>query len=121
MESALDAVRETRKGVRRAIEGWDGAGIYRIQICIEFLEESVVKLHSAEQLVRKCRPEAREGLAAAVLGLKQDIARLSRVVDAGASFYRGLAQRLGAEQLAYTATGELAENGTPGASESLEG
>jgi hypothetical protein len=120
MASALEALQQARSGVRRAIDEWDASDLSRVETNIRFLEESVDRLRSAEQELRHCRPEVREELVAAVIGLKQDIARISRVVDAGASFYRGLALRLMGSASTYTPSGRMAPSGLTGATENVE-
>jgi hypothetical protein len=107
-----DSIAHARRSVRAVLESSNGAELAQGASCRALLEESVMDLQAIEGHLRSGSPAAPDELRSALLGLKQDIAQIVRVVDAGLAFYRGVALRMGYSSPSYSPDGRIAEEAT---------
>ena len=101
---ALEQITRVSACVRRLIEDWDPADLSRIESIPLSLESSVIDMRVLQGTLLEGAAATGE-LGAGIIELKRNIARMIRLVDAGAAFYRGLGVRLGSCTSSYTATG----------------
>ena len=105
----MEFLNRARLGIRRAMESWNAADLERVEQCCRLLSEAVGDLRVFESAVRKGEVPPSEALCAALLAVKQDVARATRVVDACAAFHRGLAASSGEAPPVYNAEGCIEE------------
>jgi hypothetical protein len=90
MTSAQEQILEARNLVKSAAEHWDAANLTTIGNSVSVLESSVASLATASKILNG--PQEMDGneMRASLRGLKTDVDRLQRLVDASAAFLRHL-------------------------------
>lgn len=110
MDFTAERMAQARRCTRAALDNWDAGDLARVEFCQGLLEESVMDLRAIEDRLRSERAAAPGGLSSGLLGLKQEITQMARVVDAGLAFHRGVALRMGCSAPAYGPQGQFAED-----------
>ncbi|HUO28981.1 MAG TPA: hypothetical protein VMU80_07180 [Bryobacteraceae bacterium] len=108
------AIERARHSVRQALKQWDASDVERIEASRQQLQESVVALKTAIDLLKQGNAGAANGLQPAIRALRRDISAMIRLVDACAAIHRGLTLRLVGALPPYDAAGRTA--GVPEAS-----
>ena len=98
-----------RSGIRQALTGWNAADLPRVQDSCQLLAAAAVDLRLFESAVRTGEVPATPELCDAVLAVKKEVVKATRVVDACVAFHRGLAARTGGAPPVYNAEGCIAE------------
>jgi hypothetical protein len=73
------------------------------------LEDAVTDVWAIEGHLQARIAGVPDDLRSSLLDLKQEIAQIVRIVDAGLAFYRGVALRMGDSSPSYSPGGSLAE------------
>ena len=118
--SAKAIVGHAGECVRKAVETWNAADLARVAGSQRLLELAVDDLKVVAAALLRNPPRNCKGLRPVVAALRRDVARMSRVVDAGSAFYRGLNARLGDLGVAYDASGCVPEMAETAAARGLE-
>jgi hypothetical protein len=105
--TAAERITLARIALRRALENWDASALAKVEAARALVEEAAADMQEAHKELREGSGSGTADLRGAVADLKCDIARLIRLTDAGAVFYRGLAVRLGDASVTYTAVGQV--------------
>jgi hypothetical protein len=93
--------------VQRALRQWDAADFVKVEACRELLEMSVVEMREFESELRAGSITDIKDLPSNLALFRNTVAQATRLVDAGAAFYRGLAVRLGRQTQVYNAAGGI--------------
>jgi len=101
----VDCLDHARACVRAALDGWDATDLTQVDSCRVLLEQSVSDLQELEANLQTYPAGMPQDSIADIDALKQDIAMMVRLVDAGSAFYRGVALRLGDAGPAYDQSG----------------
>lgn len=109
MPPALDLgrARHARTCLRLALERWNPADLAQVAMSRELLEQSVTDMQEVENSIRNGTAEPTEELSSLLQASRLEVNRLTRLVDAGAAFYRGVALRLGQVETGYTPSGQI--------------
>jgi hypothetical protein len=107
-----ERIAHARRSARAALENWNAGDLAQGALCRALLEESVMDLQAIEGRLRSGRAAAPGELRSALLDMKQEIAQVVRVVDAGLAFYRGVDLRMGCSAPSYRPDGRIAEEAT---------
>jgi hypothetical protein len=136
-ENALERITEAHQRVARAAKGWSGGDLFRVEECRAMLVESLLELRELEQVLRQSVDSSlgigvfdsasaaasisavkiRAGLTA----LRNETARLERLVDSASAFIRGTLLLSGAPTPGYTAGGRMQSNISAASSSGLQG
>ena len=103
--SGYEHLAHARTCIANALRTWDGASLDRMRSCVAILEGVIADLHATEAWLRANSALAHVGMAATAQQLQREAAVLLRLVDAGASFYRGWALRLDRAAPTYRPSG----------------
>jgi hypothetical protein len=102
-----DRLLDAQTCVRRALENWNAGDLECLDRCRGLLEQAAGGMSEFEANLRAGELTPNQDMRAALVLLKQDVRRATRIVDAGAAFHRGLAARLGSVSPGYDAGGRL--------------
>jgi hypothetical protein len=116
MTSALERVRNSRDRIGSALP-LCGGSLDALARAIEHLQEVGVELRAIESDYRSTGVFDPDGLFRQELALlRRDLGTVARLIDFGATAYRGFALRIGANSVAYTPRGcQSAGDPTPAA------
>jgi hypothetical protein len=113
-ERTLALVGQAQARVNRALRHWQSASFSRIDECQETLLSAVSDLREVRAILKipsAARVRSIQRLTppihAALVCMKQDIARLEKVVDASSSFLRALSGVTGPASPGYGADGQV--------------
>jgi hypothetical protein len=106
----LEALRAARASVRLALES---CGVPQIEGAANLLRTAAAEMLRAEESIRGGAIGQAGELRGEMSLLKQDLAMLGRVIDAGGALYRGLALRLGSPTPGYTPPGSPTRQPAP--------
>jgi hypothetical protein len=108
-----DPIREriahARQCVQSVLQNWNGADLAQGDLCRARLEDAVTDVRAIEGHLQARIAGVPDDRRSSLLDLKQEIAQIVRVVDAGLAFYRGVALRMGDSSPSYGPGGSLAE------------
>jgi hypothetical protein len=110
--AAIDYLDLAREQTGQALALWDAADLGRIERCRARLEQAEADLRSAIGLLPNPASTADNSLAQRVMKLREDLTRMTRLVDGGSAFLRELSIRFCDPPPVYDAGGRpLAETG----------
>lgn len=89
-ESALQLIGCARESLASAAAKWDATDVSRICECLKGLEQSAAAMEQAEQNLIGGDGSSLVSLRPGILSLRDDVARMGRLVDAAAAFLRGV-------------------------------
>jgi hypothetical protein len=89
--------------LKEAAERWNATDLTSIESCTFSLEQCALELHEMLAAVRRTPQENAADLVAELLDIRNDAARLSRLTDASAAFWRCAPGVSGAEAGFYGA------------------
>ena len=107
--SAYTHLERARAGIRQALSEWNAADLARVEHCCRLLSAAAGDLRIFESAVRAGEVPVTAELRSALLAVKRQVVRATRVVDACVAFHRGLAARTGGAPPVYNAEGCIAE------------
>jgi hypothetical protein len=106
--TAAEYLQRARTGIRQAMAQWDPTNLARVEESRELLSAAAGDMHLFEGAVRLGKVPATDELRTTLLGVTQEIAHATRVVDACVAFHRGMAARVGGSAPGYDAQGHVA-------------
>lgn len=98
-----------RQGILQALADWNAADLPQVGKSCQLLTAAAADLRLFENSVCAGEVAATPELCSAILAVKQDVVRATRVVDACVAFHRGLAARTGGAPPVYNSEGCIAE------------
>lgn len=107
--------------VQAALQGWKPTDMHRIAETRDLLQQSVFDLKTAIELLRCETSDVNQDFQPRIVSLRRDITSMISLVDACASFHRGLALRRGASTPVYNASGQTVGECESGPSEEVVG
>lgn len=100
-----EAISEARSLVRAAGEVWAGGDFQRCEEAPGFLSSAVESVRRANDLLLSASPSVRRQAQSPATALAHEVARLDRLVDSSAAFYRGIAARVQGAGASYDSYG----------------
>jgi hypothetical protein len=109
---ALEHLVNARRCIGQGMEQLQPASVECIAACRELLEQAADQLRAVRGPLQGSATAVTEALRSEAGLLKLEIARMTKLVDGGAAFYRGLALRAGSVAPGYNAAGRTPEETT---------
>lgn len=106
-DGALGRLARAQATLRQASALWDGADLSSVEISNALLEELVIHLREFRDAIELGTLAPTDQMRRAVMDLRDQIRRLTRVVDASSAFVQGLAVYAGIRSSTYNASGQI--------------
>jgi hypothetical protein len=99
-------VRDARQRLQQAYGVLNGTDIRTITVAEEYLAESLALLATFRLSLESGKPQVPAEIRSEVVAIQKEVVLLIQMVDARATFYRGLNVRLGNSGVFYTRGGD---------------
>jgi hypothetical protein len=106
--TAADLLAQAASRVRQALDTWQATDLVQVAEAQLLLVNAVADLRKATALISLNPAEKAAELRKLAAGLRRDLNRLARVVDACSAFQNGIAIRLGISGVVYQPSGAAA-------------
>lgn len=106
-DAALERINQAQTNLGQALAVWDGANLSSIENANQLLDESVSCLREFRDAVALGVVVPTPRMRREVVGMKNQIRHLTRIVDASSAFVQGLAVYAGVRSSTYNAFGEV--------------
>ena len=99
------AITEAQSRVRAAGDVWAAGNLQRVAEAPALLSSAVEILHRADAQLLSAPPNVRRQAHIEAAALAHEVAKLARLVDSSAAFYRGMAARIQGAGASYDSCG----------------